>query len=152
MHLVKDDLVDYITDKHGTYFARSLLALLAGTLSPDKPSTDRGGTGGASAPPHGLQEKIERVQHLSSVRIIGGAASADKGAGRNASLAATAVQDASESASPQLAGHVHAFAHVLIGPSIDAETMVSLQRSTPASGFLQELLKAVANSCVPYRS
>jgi hypothetical protein len=131
VRLVKDDLGDYITDKHGTFLARSLLALLTGTLPAHKPAADEPP---ASA---GLADKIERVQSLSGMRVIG--AHVVRGGPHDASASGELGAEEQE----QHAALMRAFAHTLLGPALDSETLVTLQRSTAASPFLQAMLKAL---------
>lgn len=134
VHTVKDDLVDFIADRHATFFARSLLALLSGSLSPTP--ADGGKKNGAAASAGGLEAKLQHVQRVTGVRVLGavGKASSEEGGG-------------AEKATEVYRQHVCALASVFLGPAVDDETLTSLQRSTAASAFLQALLTAVQDTC-----
>jgi hypothetical protein len=133
---VKDDVADYITDRHATYFARSLLALLSGTLSPTQSKSD----GAVTA--NGLAAKIACIQHHSGSSILGDAGKAAEKQGTQ--------QDnhAAVASAGWPAELVRAFAHVLMGEAFTAEAIVTLQRSTAASAFLQALAAALDGTCV----
>lgn len=123
---MKDDLVDYITDRFATFLARCLLHLLSGTLAATKPP--------ATAASGGLTEKLARVQHLAGATVVGTPGGEKK-------------QHAATHVAPSYAQHISALAQVFLGPAVDDESLVTLQRSTTASPFLQALLPAVEGLC-----
>lgn len=147
VHLLKDDLNDYITDKYGTFFARNLLSLLAGTFTQAEHNTVAPGP--ADAPSGGLAEKLRRVQQLSGVTIIGVAPQRGSSGGgtANGDCMANEGDGRMEVSEAPFAQHVQAFAHVLLGPGVDAAKLVTLQRSNSASPFLQALLRALDGTC-----
>ena len=136
MHTVKDDLLDFIADKHATYFARSLLALLSGTLEAAAPEGDK--KNGAPAAASGLEGKLQHVQRVTGVRVLGAAGKAHVGEEGVAGESADAYRQ-----------HIVTLASVFLGPAVDEETLTSLQRSSAASAFLQAMLQAVQDTCGP---
>jgi hypothetical protein len=139
VHSVKDDLVDFISDKHATFVVRSLLAFLSGRLSKDKANSS--GQNASATAPTGCLEKLQRVQHLSGASIIS-SVSASSASAHSQQLAC------SPETAAVLHRHVVSLASVFMGPIIDDDQLASLQRSTAASAFLQALVVALQDQCV----
>jgi hypothetical protein len=147
VHFLKDDLYDYISDKYATFFARNVLNLLAGSFAPEDRSTDVPGPAGA--PCGGLAEKLRRVQQLSGVNIIGAAPQHGHSGGytENGDNGANKRDGGMWVKEVPFAQHIKALAHILLGPGMDAATLVTLQRNNSASPFLQALLRALDGTC-----
>lgn len=129
VQLVKDDMVDYITHKFGTFFARRLLQLLVGCLNSDTVSSlDTGGK------KQGIAHKVQLLRQ----RVDAGETSAISG---NAS--GDTIGD------PMLRVHVDTFVNVIAGPGFDRDDIFNLQRSSYGSPFLQALLAAPSNTYAP---
>jgi hypothetical protein len=137
VHAVKDDLLDFVADKHATFVARSLLAFLSGSFVPDQKNCS--GQPGSSSTGPGCLEKLQRVQHLSGVSIVSSASHT------------TCTHKRQPVPSPEVAAvlsrHVATLASVFLGPIVRDDQLASLQRSTAASAFLQALLIALQNEC-----
>lgn len=121
VQLVKDDVVDYITHKFGTFFARRLLQLLIGHLSAATVSNpDSGGK------KQDIQQKINSVRSRAVCALN--------------SSTNTAQQD--ELVDARFRVHIDAFVNVFAGAGFDGDSIYNLQRSSYGSPFLQLLLNA----------
>jgi hypothetical protein len=138
IHAVKDDLVDFISDKHATFVVRCLLAFLSGSLSRDKGNNSVHNA--AATTQTGCLEKLQRVQHRSGTFII----SSVLYSSAKAHLQQLAC---SPETAAVLSRHVVSLANVFLGPIIDDDQLASLQRSTAASAFLQALIVALQDTC-----
>jgi hypothetical protein len=131
-YLVKEDLLDYITNKYGTFFARRLLQLLTNNLNEDvaaSPSSQSGRTG--------IANKLKIMEVKSGKSVITSALRQGKDKEPENSVDADCAA--------AMLRHVQTFSSVLSGPAFDQSTIVALQRSERASPFLQALVKAVCD-------
>lgn len=133
VNFVKEDLMDYITHKYATFFARRLLQLLSGQLKAG--SKDR-----TSEKKLDIADKVKRIQQNSENATLADAP-------RNQTPHANAEPD--EEVPPEFEKHVHSIVKEVCGHGFDTATLVSLQRSIYASPFLQMLLKAVPDMYEP---
>ena len=108
---LKDDLVEYISDKHATFFARALLQLLTGALTHTKAAQ--------SAHAGGLTDKLAHVQRAAGVSVVG--------------VPGGEARDAAAEEGAAYAHHVRALAQAFLGGGVDGEALVTLQRSAPAT-------------------
>lgn len=127
VQLVKDDVVDYITHKFGTFFARRLLQLLLGQLT----------AVGVSNPDSG--GKNQNIAH----KILSLRSRAD-----NALRSVVSTASLDGTGDPSLRVHVETFVNIFAGPGFDADSIFHLQRSCYGSPFLQALLDAPLDMCV----
>lgn len=127
VQLVKDDVIDYITHKFGTFFARRLLQLLLGQLS---------AVGVSSPDTGGKNQNI--AQKISSLR-----SRAD-----NTLRSVASASNLRWTWDPSLQVHVDTFVNIFAGPGFDADSIFNLQRSCYGSPFLQALLDAPLDTCV----
>lgn len=134
--LLKEDLIDYITHKFATFFARRLLQLLTGQLS-------------AAALESGSEKKQDIADKVKLIQQNSENAALADGSGKAAQNQAAGQELAFQAEFEQ---HLHTLVQEVCGHGMDAATLFSLQRSTYASPFLQALLPAVTDkyeSCLP---
>lgn len=135
VQLVKEDLVDYITHKFATFFARRLLHLLTGQLSSSTLKND-------SEKKLDISDKVKLIQHNSEAASVAdgsGKGAAQSHAGNDVLLFHTELQQ-----------HLHSIVQEVCGHGFDSATLINLQRSTYASPFLQALVRAVSDKCAPH--
>ena len=130
--LVKEDLIDYITHKFATFFARSLLQLLTGQLS-------------AAALQSGSEKKPDIADKVKLIHKNSENASGPEGMGKGPQNLAGQDMAFKE----EFEGHLHTFVQEVCGHGFDTATLVSLQRSMYGSPFLQALLRGVTDKCDP---
>lgn len=130
VNLVKEDLIDYITHKFATFFARRLLQLLTGQLS--TAALQKG-----SEKKQDIADKVKLIQQNSEKSGL------EDGAGKCPQ--SEAGEDLAFKA--EFEAHLHSFVQEVCGHGFDTATLISLQRSMYGSPFLQALLRAVTDKC-----
>jgi hypothetical protein len=131
VELLKEDLLDYITHKFATFFARRLLQLLTGQL-------------GAATVSSGITT-VKKVEMADKIRLIHERSGKSSLPGLNAAPASHNSYPFEE----QLVQHLRTLVQEVCGHGVNPETLYSLQKSTFAGPFLQALLASVKEPYVP---
>jgi hypothetical protein len=134
VNLVKEDLIDYITHKYATFFARRLLQLLTGELS-------------SSALEKASAEK--KLDIADKIKLIQQNSESATGSHECAQGTVQVQHHGTDEVGcrEELTVHLHSLAQEVCGLGIDSNTLMSLQRCSYASPFLQALLRAVTDRC-----